>query len=360
MLCLARSGNSKLIDGYFENWKAPVSPGGGGNSNPSYYKKDVQSCNHVLYSFLCLDQHPNAGFPAKKYWDGKALYETMTAADVIEVMTETNPRWQNPNEWQRSKVSALIDSVHENKGKFIWAIGGWSDLTQTLREDQIPHFVELCVKLLKLDNGKMGDGIDFDWEHLSDDARIKDEQRMRLAKTMLALRAALDNAGMQDKTVGYTTRFNAFWDDKHGNIPAHYTSFESDGEGLKIAETMNELGASLNDVVDWVHIMEYDVRPSDLNCPDRMQLSAYVAVFDAFTNYVDKNKIVMGFEPGHQAGGGLWEGSMVDKQVIDYIQENNLGGVMFWAVNEHATLPETGMTGKNAQELAKYAKSKFH
>ena len=48
-------------------------------------------------------------------------------------------------------------------GKFIWAIGGHSDLTKTLERDQIPSFVEKCVDLLRI----AGDGIDFDWEHLS-------------------------------------------------------------------------------------------------------------------------------------------------------------------------------------------------
>ena len=43
----------------------------------------------------------------------------------------------------------------------------------------------------------------------------------------------------------------------------------------------------------------------------------------------------MGFEPGYQAAGGIWEGMEVDKQVIDYIEENNFGGIMFWSANNH-------------------------
>ena len=360
-LCLVvNSGYSKQINGYYENWRQPVTPGEGGSTSPDYYKYDIESVNHVLYSFICLDPHPNPDYPATKYWDGNALYESMTSADVITVMNETDPHWENPYEWQRSKIAALIDSVHANNGKFIWATGGWSDLTKTLHEDQIPLFVDKCVELLRLGEGKLGDGIDFDWEHLSEDPDIKDEQRMRLAKTMLALRRGLDDAGMKDKTVGYTTRFNAFWDDDHaGTKPANYTLFPSDGEGLKIEETLNELGSSLNEIVDWVHIMQYDVPPSDLNCSDRMVLETYVQVFDAFMKYVDKDKIVMGFEPGHQAAGGLWEGTKVDKEVIDYIEDNKLGGVMFWAMNEPSSMPDTGITGKNAQDLAKYAKLKF-
>lgn len=42
----------------------------------------------------------------------------------------------------------------------------------------------------------------------------------------------------------------------------------------------------------------------------------------------------MGFEPGGQAAGGKWEGFVIDEEVIDYVQANGYGGVMFWAINE--------------------------
>jgi len=53
----------------------------------------------------------------------------MTLADVTDVLEITDPSWNNPHEWQRTKIKALIDAVYDNNGKFIWAIGGWSDLT---------------------------------------------------------------------------------------------------------------------------------------------------------------------------------------------------------------------------------------
>ena len=350
----------KMINGYYENWRAPINRGEGETKDPSFYRHDIASLTHVFYSFLCLDRRPNPDIPAKKHWNGKALYESMTAANVIDVMTEKLPRWDNQYEWQRSKIAALIDAVHDNNAKFIWAIGGWSDLTKTLEKEQIPLFVEKIVELLKLGKGKLGDGIDFDWEHLNEDADTKDEQRIILAETILALRNALDKEGMHDKQIGYTTRFNAFWDNDHGNKPEGYTYFASDGEGLKVEETLNKLNSSLNDTVDWVNIMQYDVSPSDLNCPDRMELDTYKKVLGAFTKYVDKDKLVIGFEPGHQAAGGLWEGCEVDTEVVNYVQEQKFGGVMFWAVNEHANSRENGVTGQNAQQLAKYAKNVFN
>ena len=349
-----------MINGYYENWRGPINRGPGETRDPSFYRHDVASLTHVFYSFICLERRPNPDRPAKKYWNGNALYESMTAANVIDVMTETFPRYDNQYEWQRSKVAALIKAVHENGGKFIWAIGGWSDLTKTLRKKQIPRFVEKVVELLKLGKGRLADGIDFDWEHLNEDPDIKDEQREVLAETLLALRTALDEEGMEDKQIGYTTRFNAFWDDEHGNKPEGFTYFASDGEGLKVEERLNELNTSLNDIVDWVNIMQYDVPPSDLNCPDLMELGTYKTVLEAFGKYIDKDKLVMGFEPGNQAAGGLWEGCEVDVDVIDHIQENDYGGVMFWAVNEHANLKDTGVNGQNSQQLAKYAKDVFN
>jgi len=68
-------------------------------------------------------------------------------------------------------MEALLQHVADNGKKWIWAIGGWSDLTKTIRMDQIDTFVEKCVELLQF----TGDGIDFDWEHLAADSSIKAE-----------------------------------------------------------------------------------------------------------------------------------------------------------------------------------------
>ena len=60
-------------------------------------------------------------------------------------------------------MDALIEAVHDSNGKFIWSIGGASDLTKTVRPSDIDDFVQKCLRLLRI----AGDGIDFDWEHLS-------------------------------------------------------------------------------------------------------------------------------------------------------------------------------------------------
>lgn len=65
----------------------------------------------------------------------------------------------------------------------------------------------------------------------------------------------------------------------------------------------------------------------------------------------------MGFYPGSQAAGGQWEGMAVDKEVVDYIQDSDYGGIMFWAINEVGT--SAIKTGLSVNEIAMYAKTKF-
>ncbi|MDE4951168.1 hypothetical protein NAI70_11230, partial [Francisella tularensis subsp. holarctica] len=79
------------------------------------------------------------------------------------------------------------------KGKFIWAIGGGTALQQTLKDDLFDAFVDQVVELLKL----AVDGIDFDWEHMSQLANgstntNKDQQLAVLAKNLKTLRDRLD------------------------------------------------------------------------------------------------------------------------------------------------------------------------
>ena len=57
-----------------------------------------------------------------------------------------------------------MDYAAQNGKKFIWAFGGWSDLTKTISDDQVGPLVDMLVTLLERHGG---DGIDFDWEHLS-------------------------------------------------------------------------------------------------------------------------------------------------------------------------------------------------
>lgn len=124
---------------------------------------------------------------------------------------------------------------------------------------------------------KSGDGIDFDWEHLSADASIRDEQLETIASVMLALRSGLNRAGLNDKLIGYTTRFNAFWDDS--SRPSGVTTFSSDGEGIQIDKYLKGKGSSMKQVVDFANIMLYDVPPEQLGAPGGLRIQQFREVF---------------------------------------------------------------------------------
>jgi len=136
------------VGGYLENWK-------------DYH--DYSNFNTVYYAFLTLDHSPNPDSPRDNGWTGDDIYETMTLAPIMEVITKTDPLWDNQYEWQRSKMQTVIDDCASAGKTFMWAVGGWSDLQRTLTDAQIPAFVDKIVDLLEYE----GDGVDFDWEHLS-------------------------------------------------------------------------------------------------------------------------------------------------------------------------------------------------
>jgi len=278
----------------------------------------------------------------------------MTLAPVDDVMTKTDPVYDNQYEWQREKVAKVMDDCAAAGQSFIWAIGGWSDLTQTITDAQIPVFVEKVVNLLKIG----GDGIDFDWEHLSTaPTEMVPQQRAIVGKTIAALRVAFKDNGLSDKTISYTTRWNCFWQSQDAH---KYNAFEfaSDGECLDTLKHVNS-----NDV-DWINLMMYDAGPGTaFNGVQHFGFNEYKTVLELGSTVIDKSKIVMGFEPGNQAVAGIWEGFDIDFQVIDYMKQGGYGGIMFWAINEAASnqnpaTPQSsvhswqGNTGKNSQYIA--------
>jgi len=180
----------------------------------------------IFYSFLTLAPRPDPWTPPPTGWVPDKLYETMTLADIVDVMSEPPPG--DNYGWFRTKIQKLQKYCLDNGKKFIWAIGGWSDLTQTIADDQIPLLVSKIVKLLKLGGAH---GVDFDWEHVSEhNGQMLQQQRLIIGKTICALRIALNEAQLYDMDIVYTPRYNAFW---NGGA---YKSFpqRTDGEGLDV------------------------------------------------------------------------------------------------------------------------------
>merc|ERR1711935_128066 len=160
-----------------------------------------------------------------------------------------------------------------------------------------------------------------------------------------------DDGGMEDKTIGFTTRYNSAWDDD--TIPDGWTEWNTDGESIIIDNYIKKHndGKKFSDYVDYVNIMFYDQSPDDLDAPQTgPELKNYKKVLEAFEKLFPKEKLIMGFVPGPQWNNGVWEGPETDKKVIDYLKSEGYGGIFFWAINQ----PKVG---GNALPLADYAKN---
>jgi GH18 family chitinase len=262
--------------------------GPGTISDPGYYKPSFAPYDNIIYAFLTLSERPNPDIPPPGQWNGQAIYETMTLAPILTVMNDQSYTYN----WQSSKIKAMLQACKQESKKFLWGVGGWSDLEQTIAPGQIDTFVNMSVDLLK----QYGDGIDFDWEHLSqlsggDRNPHADEQLATLAETMLRLRQALDKAGLKDKVIGYTTRFNSFM---KNSKDVGFSGFNSDGEGLAINTYLKGKGTSLEAVASFINIMAYDVPPNQMPDGKSWTPALYDQIIHSFGT-VDGSWMVMGF-----------------------------------------------------------------
>ena len=117
-----------MVSGYWEAWQPPIEPGEGGPTDPDYYKDNIDDLTHLFYAFLTLDPTPDATKPHTSTWDGKAIYDSSTGTDIMDVLANTAGNQEG------LKIKALIEACAHKNTKFIWAIGGWSDLTKTIDE----------------------------------------------------------------------------------------------------------------------------------------------------------------------------------------------------------------------------------
>lgn len=152
-----------------------------------------------------------------------------------------------------------------------------------------------------------------------------------MAHVFMKVRQAFDDNGLEHIQLGWTTRWNAFYNDE--NRPAGFKVYDSDGEGILIDQEVKAHGKSLKDILDWVNIMFYDMAPSEVGAPDGLKLENYKQTFGYFEKYLNKEQLVMGFEPGGQSSTGSWEGIDVDKNVVNFIASSPYGGDQFWAIN---------------------------
>jgi hypothetical protein len=205
------------------------------------------------------------------------------------------------------KNHALYRAIKDSGRLFILGIGGASDLTYGLTLEQVPDFASYVVYLL----GIVGDGINLDFEHLSEHNR--EDQIKVMAHLLHHTRKALVDAHLEWKEIGYTARYNAFYNDT--NRPTNFTKFASDGELIDIQKVlMDDFGQKLDDVVGRYNVMFYDQPPKDFNTPATgPAFENFMQIINAASDLCDERKLHMGFEPGTQANGGVWEGLDVDK-----------------------------------------------
>merc|ERR1711907_662131 len=230
----------------------------------------------------------------------------------------------------------------------------------------------------------MGDGVDLDLEHLTPYQRMGDEFN-GLAAFIKAMRSELDDvaknwasnaaakkAAMQAEydsledwkkqnvknyyetnfnyldevaanpvprlEISWTTRFNAFLPEDNpwnylvdGSVPPE-DNYETDNEG-KI------LWPLAGQYIDTVNVMAYDAGGLEFN---------FETILKNFVAYSGDpsiaGKINIGFEPGEQAAGGVWEGMDVDKAAAQFALDNGFGGAMIWAANPNPQQAPTGST----------------
>jgi len=300
----------------------------------------------VFYAFLTLDQTPQWWEPREAQWDGNAIYESMTGAVVFEVMSG-----DPAHSWHRSKIDEVLTYCAQNSKKVIWALGGWSDLTLTIGDSQVNSLVEKIVALLQI----AGDGIDLDFEHLSEHTGdVLTQQRLVVGKLVVALKSAFAANGLQDKLIVYTPRYNAFWKDgAHGS-----TQLATDGEGLDVVNYITAHSDFGVDALDFVNLMMYDIDAKEAfssATESWFVQSQYDAVIAATSAAVGLSKTVIGFEPRlPQAYTGIWAGLEKDKLSIQHISNLGVGGAMWWAMNDQQ-LSYGQSCGENAVELAAFS-----
>ena len=214
------------VSGFWESYRGPLNPGPGNATDTTYYQNDLKYYDQLIYSFLTLDQKPNATHPHSTGWDGKCIYDATT-----QDCAENSFAWDmpnNPQKWLMEKNKALYREVKNNGKLFIFAIGGWSDSTRFLKIDQVQDFANYVVYLM----GIVGDGINLDFEHMSASGNRK-EQLRTMAHLIHYTRRALIEAHLKWKEITYTCKYNALYNDT--NRPTNFTAFPSDGELVEIA-----------------------------------------------------------------------------------------------------------------------------
>jgi len=258
-------------------------------------------------------------------------------------------------------------------------LGGWSDYARIGSAENGVKAAKLYGKFVA---HTFADGVDIDMEHLTPYDRMGDEfdglvafiNQLRVefddvaanwASNAAAKKAAMQSEynGLEDwkkknvahyyetnfkyldevaanpvpyLEISWTTRFNAFlpsdnvWNYLTPDSQIPEKNYETDNEGLRLWPR-----AGKN--IDTVNVMAYDAGGIGIN------MTTVLRNFVAYSGDPSiAAKVNIGFEPGEQAAGGVWEGMDADKEYARYAYENGYGGAMIWAANPNPTQAPEG------------------
>eukprot|EP01061_Rhynchopus_euleeides_P002604 TRINITY_DN11_c0_g1_i2.p1 TRINITY_DN11_c0_g1~~TRINITY_DN11_c0_g1_i2.p1 ORF type:complete len:475 (+),score=186.79 TRINITY_DN11_c0_g1_i2:78-1427(+) len=359
---------------------------------PQPYIAAIKPYSSVNYGFTFLTENPtpsqvgcsnapNASAPAGPCpaWDAKALYLAAAGKQGAAAITPTTTA-ATPGIVSIMEAGRMAKMHPDGPKRFKISLGGWSDFARLANADNAEGVARLAAQLVMW---TFADGVDLDFEHLTEYSNIAGDDEfsafavlLKTLHTELAttvkngwvahaqaqqaqLQAAYDQLepwqqaqakpyymtninyckevaqnGPPQFEVSWTTRFNAFlpkdnrWNYLMPDSVVPNSTFATDYEGSRV------YGAS-GQYIDTVNIMAYDAGAIKLN---------FTTILTNFVAYggVPKDKIMIGFEPGEQAAGGIWEGMAYDKEVAQYVAQQGFAGAFVWAVNPS---PQTNPQG---------------
>ena len=273
-------------------------------------------------------------------WTSKTLYANSAPA----VTYDGNNNIYIAN-WFNTEITNFVELCKKNNISPVVAIGGWSDfMAYGNKRWDSTVLGKMLGQLCKQTNL---DGIDIDFEHLSANDDLQINNVINMFNTF--------KQSAPEKTTQFTIPLgyiggnyvlkqidnDDIWSKSDWKKDTFENIFTTTGYMDK-EDTDNSILAKVwkqaANSIDYVSVMAYDAQQVALD---------YNNIINNLKKInIPMSKIIMGFEPGHKAASGVWEGPEVDKQFLTKMTTDNewkeMPGIMIWAAN---ATPEPGCGG---------------